>query len=311
MAPSKTDDLSDLPPPTTINPYTVLNLDAKATESQIKTSYRRLALQHHPDKAGPENASSAKEKFQEVAFAYAVLSDPRRRARYDATGRTEETLSLGGGDDEDGDGDGEFNWSDFYRAQFEDVVSEESIAGFKKEYQGSEEERAAVLEAYTEGKGDMDVVFENVMCSEVEADEGRFREVIEEAIEKGEVEGYRRFTKESEKSRTGRRKRAREEAKEAEEMAEEMGVKEKLFGKKGKGTGSGEDGLKALIMQRQKGRQEGFLEALEAKYAPKGKKGKAKAKTDEPSEEMFERNRKKAGAGEKEETGRRSKRVKA
>ncbi|KAF2222017.1 DnaJ domain-containing protein, partial [Elsinoe ampelina] len=284
-------DLTDLSPPTTINPYTVLSLDKTATEPQIKTAYRRLALLHHPDKAAPGTTDTAKEKFQELALAYAILSDPRRRARYDLTGRTEESLTL------DGEGeDGEFNWSDFYRGQFEDVISAASIEEFKKTYQGSEEEGEAVLAAYTEGEGDLDVVFESVMVSEVEADEERFRVMIQEAIDKGEVEAYRSFTKESKKKAEGRRKRAREEAKEAEEAAEELGVKEKLFGKKGKG--GGEEGLKALIMQRQKGRQEDFLAGLEAKYGGGGKKGKGKAKkglkeVEEPPEEMFERNRKK------------------
>ncbi|TKX23698.1 DnaJ domain-containing protein 7 [Elsinoe australis] len=310
---SDEEDLTTLPAPTSINPYSVLNLDKTATDTQIKSSYRKLALQHHPDKASPSNASSAKEKFQEIAFAYAILSDPRRRSRYDLTGRTEESLTLDGAEDEDG----EFNWSDFYRTQFEDVISAESIEVFKKEYQGSGEERAAVLEAYTEGEGDMDFVFENVMCSEVEADEGRFRGLIEEAIKEGEVQAFDKFTGESKRSKEGRRKRAREEAKEAEEMAEEMGVKEKLFGGKGKKV-KGEDGLKALIMQRQKGRQEDFLAGLEAKYAAKpkgkGKAGKGQGKkevTEEPPEEMFERNRARKGDSDKEAAGsRRSKRVK-
>ncbi|KAF4555933.1 DnaJ domain-containing protein 10 [Elsinoe fawcettii] len=300
-----TEDLTSLPPPTTINPYTVLSLDKTATESQIKSAYRRLALLHHPDKATPENVSSANAKFQEIALAYAILSDPRRRSRYDLTGRTEESLSLN-----DDDVDDDFNWSDFYRTQFEDVISADSIAAFKAEYQGSEEEREAVLAAYTQGTGNMDAVFEGVMCSEVEADEERFRTMINEAIEEGEVEGYAKFTKESKKQKEGRRKRAREEAKEAEEAAEELGVKEKLFGKQGKG--GGEEGLRALIMQRQKGRQEDFLAGLEAKYAAKprakGKKGKKEA-VEEPPEEMFERNRKKEGK-EEQTTSRRSKRVK-
>ncbi|KAF2151069.1 DnaJ-domain-containing protein [Myriangium duriaei CBS 260.36] len=302
------EDLTSLPPSDS-SPYDILSVPTSATTEQIRSAYRKLALKWHPDKVtDPSAADAAKAKFQEIALAYAVLSDERRRKRYDATGRTEESLE----DDED-----PFSWADFYRAQFEAVISADAIEEVRKEYQGSEEEREAVLAAYTEAKGDMNGVFEGVMLSDVEVDEERFRSMIEEAIEKGEVEGYKKFTKETEKSKVERKKRARAEAKEAEEMAEELGVKEKLFGKaggKGKKKESGEDALKSLIQQRQQGRADNFLADLEAKYAPK-KKGKAakRGPEDEPSEEMFERNRKKGKKDEAAEEAptRKSKRTRA
>ena len=57
-----------------------------------------------------DKKDEAKVKFQEVAFAYAVLSDPARRKRYDETGSTSEAIV---------DSDG-FSWSEYYRAQFQD-----------------------------------------------------------------------------------------------------------------------------------------------------------------------------------------------
>ena len=301
------EDLTSLPS-SDLNPYDVLSIPKDATPEQIRTAYRKLALRWHPDKVSdPAQADEAKAKFQDLALAYAVLSDERRRKRYDATGRTEESLE----DDED-----PFSWAEFYRAQFDAVISADAIEEVRKEYQGSEEERDAVLEAYTQAKGDMDGVFESVMLSDIEVDEERFRAMIETAIKAGEVKAYKKFTKESAESKAERKKKARAEAKEAEEMAEELGVKEKLFGKSGKGKTkeSGEDALKALIMQRQKGRAGNFLADLEAKYAPK-KKGKAakRGAEDGPSEEMFERNRKKGKKDEPatEASTRRSKRTKA
>ncbi|GAM82192.1 hypothetical protein ANO11243_001710 [Dothideomycetidae sp. 11243] len=309
--PSRLDseDLGSMPPSDDMDPYKVLDVATDATPEQIRSSYRRLALRWHPDKiTDPSQADEAKLKFQEIALAYAVLSDERRRKRYDATGRTEESLE----DDED-----PFSWAEFYRAQFDAVISGDAIEEVRKEYQGSDEERQDVLDAYTAAKGDMDGVYETVMLSDIDVDDERFRTMIQSAIDDGEVEAYKKFTRESTKSKADRKKRAGAEAKEAEQMAEELGVKEKLFGgsstKGKKKKDSGEDALKALIMQRQKGRADNFLADLEAKYAPKQKgkgAGKRAALNDEPPEEMFEKNRKKAQAASETST-RKSKRSKA
>ncbi|KAG4073641.1 hypothetical protein HA402_000865 [Bradysia odoriphaga] len=62
--------------------YQVLEVDVDADDSQIKASYRRLALRWHPDK-NIENSDEAKEKFQLIQQAYEVLSDSHERAWYD------------------------------------------------------------------------------------------------------------------------------------------------------------------------------------------------------------------------------------
>ena len=55
------------------------NADAKA----IRNAFRELALKYHPDR---NKAPGAEERFKEIAEAYAVLSDPKKRADYDAGG---------------------------------------------------------------------------------------------------------------------------------------------------------------------------------------------------------------------------------
>lgn len=52
--------------------YTVLGVDTVATEREIKMSYRKLALQFHPDK---NKEADAEERFKKVSLAYSVLSD--------------------------------------------------------------------------------------------------------------------------------------------------------------------------------------------------------------------------------------------
>lgn len=69
-----------------MNPYEVLQVDVKATLKQIKAAYRKLSKVHHPDKKGGSD-----KEFQAIQLAYDVLSNPERRARYDRTGRTDDS----------------------------------------------------------------------------------------------------------------------------------------------------------------------------------------------------------------------------
>jgi molecular chaperone DnaJ len=64
--------------------YEVLGLERHCTEVDLKSAYRKLALQHHPDRN--QGSKDAEEKFKEAAEAYAVLSDPQKRAAYDRFG---------------------------------------------------------------------------------------------------------------------------------------------------------------------------------------------------------------------------------
>src|SRR6266849_5830049 len=64
--------------------YEILGVGRSASDQEIKTAYRRLAVKHHPDK-NPEDPH-AEEKFKEAAEAYSVLSNPEQRSRYDRFG---------------------------------------------------------------------------------------------------------------------------------------------------------------------------------------------------------------------------------
>ncbi|KAM0474076.1 hypothetical protein ACHAPX_007789 [Trichoderma viride] len=298
------EDFADSEPPT-IDPYEVLGLERTATADQVKSAYRKAALKNHPDKVPESQKEKAHEAFQSIAFAYAVLSDPARRKRYDTTGSTSESIV---------DSEG-FNWSDYYREQFKDAISEDAIRKFAEKYKRSDEEKDDLLIAYEECEGDMDQVYERVMLSDVVEDDERFRQIIDEAIETGDVQSFAAYKKENKRKRAARAKAAKAEEQEAEEMAKELGVHDKIFGGKAKGKkgkGNSEDDLAALIQKRQKDRSEGFLDHLAEKYGAKakssaGKKGKkrvAEKEEEEPSEEAFQAaaaRLKKAKASSKEE----------
>ena len=70
--------------------FKVLGLDRDDNPSpeHIRKAYRRLALMYHPDKAAlhGNNAEKVALRFQQIGFAYTVLSDSKRRKRYERTG---------------------------------------------------------------------------------------------------------------------------------------------------------------------------------------------------------------------------------
>lgn len=66
--------------------YSILGVGKDAAEKEIRSAYRKLARRYHPDLN--KNDKDATEKFKRVQEAYEVLSDPKKRERYDALGRS-------------------------------------------------------------------------------------------------------------------------------------------------------------------------------------------------------------------------------
>ena len=75
--------------------YEVLGVARTATESDLKSAYRKLAMQHHPDRNPGDK--KAEEKFKEAAEAYAVLADAGKRAAYDRFGHAGVSAAAGAG----------------------------------------------------------------------------------------------------------------------------------------------------------------------------------------------------------------------
>ncbi|MGC4084085.1 MAG: molecular chaperone DnaJ [Vicinamibacterales bacterium] len=75
--------------------YEVLGVTKTATDSELKSAYRKLAMKFHPDRNPGDKG--AEESFKEAAEAYAILADPQKRAAYDRFGHQGVNQGPGGG----------------------------------------------------------------------------------------------------------------------------------------------------------------------------------------------------------------------
>ncbi len=89
--------------------YKVLGVDRKATQDEIKKTYRKLAMKYHPDQN--RGNKQAEEKFKDINEAYEVLGDANKREKYDQLGSSYSQWQQTGGSP------GNFNWNDWVNRQ--------------------------------------------------------------------------------------------------------------------------------------------------------------------------------------------------
>jgi molecular chaperone DnaJ len=99
--------------------YEILGVSKSASADEIKKSYRKVAMQYHPDRNPGDKA--AEEKFKEAAEAYEILSDPDKRAQYDRFGHA----GVGGA----GARGGGMNMDDIF-SQFGDIFGDDLFGSF-------------------------------------------------------------------------------------------------------------------------------------------------------------------------------------
>eukprot|EP00301_Raphidiophrys_heterophryoidea_P020273 c5014_g1_i1.p1 GENE.c5014_g1_i1~~c5014_g1_i1.p1 ORF type:complete len:289 (+),score=76.11 c5014_g1_i1:47-868(+) len=245
--------------------YEILGAQKGATQDDLKKKYYKIALKTHPDRAPEDKKELATKKFQVISCIWTVLSDPEKRALYDETGGVDDGSSL----------DSDRNWEDYWRELFPKVTKKD-IDAFTTMYKGSKDELKDLKTAFTEGEGDIDYIFDHVICSNVLDDESRFRQLLDDLIQSGEVSDFPKFHERDAKKKS-RQQRAKKEAKEAEQMMAEMG-------------GPMDDDSLALMIQNRQKQRGGLLSALEAKYCSNDtteKKKPRRAQHVEPSDEEF------------------------
>lgn len=165
--------------------YEVLDVPKDADAKAIKAAYRKMALKWHPDK-NPGDRETAEKKFREVAEAYEVLSDPKRRQQYDLGGPDQ----FGGGGHGFGDfgGFGGFGGGGFHfkdpKDLFKDMFgNEDPFADFSKffgdvkfeEQDTGKQEDADARAALEQGLVD----FYLAVGQEDKADIGKVQEILQ------------------------------------------------------------------------------------------------------------------------------------
>ena len=113
--------------------YEVLGIQRDASDSDVKKSYRRLAMKYHPDR-NPDNAE-AEAKFKEAKEAYEILSDSQKRSAYDQFGHAGVDASAGMGGGGFGAGDA---FGDIFGDVFGDIFGGAGRRGRSNVYRGAD-----------------------------------------------------------------------------------------------------------------------------------------------------------------------------
>ncbi len=141
--------------------YEVLSVERTASEGEIKTAYRRLAMQFHPDR-NPNNPA-AEDKFKECSEAYAVLSDADKRAAYDRFGH-QAVGGAGGGGNPFAGGGGPFASGGFQQGDLGDIFGDLFGEMFNMGGQrGGGGGRASRAQRGRDLKSDMSLTFEEAV----------------------------------------------------------------------------------------------------------------------------------------------------
>ena len=102
--------------------YETLGVSKDASADDIKSSYRKLARQYHPD-VTKEDPKHAEERFKDISEAYEVLADPEKRKLYDNYGRAGVSGQFS---EED-----KFSWQDFsHKQDLNDIFGDMSGSEF-------------------------------------------------------------------------------------------------------------------------------------------------------------------------------------
>ncbi|AOA64953.1 hypothetical protein PP7435_CHR4-0568 [Komagataella phaffii CBS 7435] len=272
--------------PFEIEPYEILGVNNEATPVEIKKSYYKLCLIHHPDKKSGSDSSND-EHFQKIQFAYSILSDSKRRKRYDSTGSLDDTAL-----DEDG-----FDWKEYFETMKSQPVTEDLIEEDREKYKGSDEEKQDIIDALQFYEMDVPKLFEAIPHLEFdESEEERIFHLVTELVDSKQVETTNKWDKYKHNRKSFIKRQLRKLEKEAVEA-------EKLQKKLAKQKKADQDistlqGLQSIIQAKQRSsnqKLDSLINKLETEEDAKvkskrGKKrGTKRAAVPDIDEEEFQR----------------------
>jgi len=132
------------------NYYEILGVTKTHSDGEIRKSYRKLAMQYHPDRNPGDKA--AEEKFKNIAEAYGVLTDPQKRKEYDS-------LRKMGGSFKGSQGKPGFSYSqeDILKDLFQDPRFQQMFSGLLREFQrsGFRHSSQFIKKSFFGGKGSL------------------------------------------------------------------------------------------------------------------------------------------------------------
>ena len=128
--------------------YNTLGVPRNATEAELKSAYRKLAMKYHPDRNPGDKASE--DRFRKINAAYSALSDPKKRQVYDQYG---EAGLQGGGGGHPGFGGGGADMGDMFGDIFENFFGGAGGRGGRRSRRGADikEEVSVMLEQAYQG----------------------------------------------------------------------------------------------------------------------------------------------------------------
>lgn len=173
--------------PTKRDYYEVLGVARNVSDDELKKAYRKLALQYHPDRNPGDKA--AEEKFKEAAEAYAILSDPEKKTRYDQFGHSLGGMGFSGFE---GFQDAFEDFSDIFGDLFGDIFGTGRGRGRGRSRRGSDMEYTVEIELAEVLKGktiDLEIPRRET-CAECQgsgAEKGSKKKVCQDCGGRGEV----------------------------------------------------------------------------------------------------------------------------
>jgi molecular chaperone DnaJ len=118
--------------------YETLGVPKNASEEEIKKSYRKQAMKHHPDRNQGDTAKAAEEKFKEAKEAYEMLTDPQKRAAYDQHGHAGVDPNMRGGAGAEGYGGFAEAFGDIFGDMFGQQRGRAGGGGGRQVFRGSD-----------------------------------------------------------------------------------------------------------------------------------------------------------------------------